>query len=119
MQKVLGWYATQCMVDVATAFGALDGKSSEAKEPAWEQLKGRKLHWYEYMALSVAGASVVVFALTLGMLKYMSFKIGIGEERKNESNEHSENGETVLVGSEKSGRSDGKRIVQAQERFIT
>ena len=56
----------QCQVDRVTASGGLNGSEEEGRQP---DCMGRKLHWYDVMALTVAGTSVVVLASGLLRIK--------------------------------------------------
>jgi len=58
----------QCQVDRVTASGALNGSEEEGRRPDCMKLRGRKLHWYDVMALTVAGTSVLAFVVTVAVL---------------------------------------------------
>jgi hypothetical protein len=73
--SMLNWYADQCDVPLATASNALDGSSSsEQRTPAWSKIQGRKLHWYEIMAIVVAVMTFVILGAGLGILALLGSK---------------------------------------------
>ncbi|OCL01109.1 uncharacterized protein K441DRAFT_650702 [Cenococcum geophilum 1.58] len=70
----LGAFYMQCQVDRVTASGALNGSEEEGRRPDCMKLRGRKLHWYDVMALTAAGKSVLAFAVTVVVLAVGSFE---------------------------------------------
>jgi len=74
VQKVVGWHTTQCQVNRATASGALNGSEEEGRQPDWMKLRGRKLHWYDVMALTFARTSVFAFVVTIVVLAVRPFE---------------------------------------------
>lgn len=58
----------QCQVDRVAASGGLNGSEEEGRQPDCMKLRGRKLHWYDVMALTVAGTSVLAFAVAVVVL---------------------------------------------------
>jgi hypothetical protein len=63
--KVASWYAGQCDVSIETANAALGGAEASSKAPEWKRIRGRKLHWYEIMAISVCAATLVTLVAVL------------------------------------------------------
>lgn len=57
----------QCQVGRVAASGGLNG-SEEGRQPDCMKLRGRGLHWYDVMALTVAGTSALAFVVMVVVL---------------------------------------------------
>ena len=101
MQKVVGWYATQCQVDRATASGG--------EEAGLDEVEGRKLHWYYVMALTVVGTSVLAF------LVMVVVAVGSFEDKVKRNEGAQEDQEKWRKWRERPERSLGKTNIRSKE----
>jgi hypothetical protein len=68
VDKMVGWFMERCQLPAASATAALNNSAMETakSEGPSPSVKGRPLHWYEIMAIFIAG--VTAFALGVGLL---------------------------------------------------
>ena len=77
----------QCQAGRVTASGALNGSEEEGRQPDCMKLRGRKLHWYDVMALTVAGTSVLAFVVTVVVLAVESFENKVKQDEETQADQ--------------------------------